>query len=83
MLIFLSRWWQMESLYRSNLKYSPDWVPRYLCFPDAGHLPRIGLAVWIAEGFVAWRGPATAPRSALAEVDSNTPDLDILSLIHI
>ena len=76
-LIFLSRWWQMESLYRSNLKYSPDWVPRYLCFPDAGHLPRIGLAVGIAEGFVAWRGPATAPRSALAEVDSNTPDLDI------
>ena len=26
-LLFFSRWWQLESLYRSNMKYQPEWVP--------------------------------------------------------
>ena len=25
--IFFSRWWQLETLYRSNMKYQPQWVP--------------------------------------------------------
>ncbi|MBW3084084.1 Lysylphosphatidylglycerol biosynthesis bifunctional protein LysX [Austwickia sp. TVS 96-490-7B] len=76
-LIFLSRWWQMESLYRSNVKYSPEWVSRYLCFSEAGQLPRIGLAVAIAEGFVPGAKPRRAGRGVLAWVASNAPDLDI------
>ena len=76
-LLFLSRWWQMETLYRSNLKYSPDWVPRYLCFRDGGSLPRIGLAVGVAEGFVDWRTSRGTPRSAVAQVDSNAPGLEV------
>jgi lysyl-tRNA synthetase class 2 len=52
-LQFLSRWWQLETLYRSNAKYGPEWVPRYLCFEDTATLPRVGLASAVAEGFVS------------------------------
>ncbi|HCS58401.1 MAG TPA: lysine--tRNA ligase [Gordonia polyisoprenivorans] len=51
-LMFGSRFFQMESLYRSNAKYLPDWQPRYLCFEDARMLPRAGLASIVTEGFV-------------------------------
>ncbi len=51
-LLFASRFWQLESLYRSNEKYHPEWVPRMLCYPDSSYLARIGLAVSIAEGFL-------------------------------
>ncbi|MEV6774888.1 bifunctional lysylphosphatidylglycerol synthetase/lysine--tRNA ligase LysX [Streptomyces syringium] len=53
LLLFFSRWWQLEALYRSNVKYNPEWHPRFLCYADAGALARIGLAAGIAEGFVA------------------------------
>jgi lysyl-tRNA synthetase class 2 len=53
-LVFLSRWWQLESLYRSNMKYQPEWVPRYLCLGERRVLLKVGLASAIAEGFVAW-----------------------------
>lgn len=51
-LVFFSRWWQLEALYRSNLKYQPDWEPRYLCFADNRELPKVGIASAIAEGFL-------------------------------
>ncbi|MEU2155265.1 bifunctional lysylphosphatidylglycerol synthetase/lysine--tRNA ligase LysX [Streptomyces sp. NPDC019396] len=53
LLLFFSRWWQLEALYRSNVKYQPSWYPRFLCYGDAGALARIGLASAIAEGFVS------------------------------
>ncbi|MGW1893615.1 bifunctional lysylphosphatidylglycerol synthetase/lysine--tRNA ligase LysX [Streptomyces sp. NPDC002004] len=53
MLLFFSRWWQLEALYRSNAKYRPQWYPRFICYGDAGSLARIGLASGIAEGFVS------------------------------
>ncbi|MFJ4483176.1 bifunctional lysylphosphatidylglycerol synthetase/lysine--tRNA ligase LysX [Streptomyces longwoodensis] len=52
LLLFLSRWWQLEALYRSNAKYRPEWFPRFLCYGDAAALARVGLASGIAEGFV-------------------------------
>jgi lysyl-tRNA synthetase class 2 len=52
-LMFFSRWWQLESLYRANAKYQPRWVPRFLAFDDARDLPKVGLAAVIAEGFLA------------------------------
>lgn len=64
-LVFLSRWWQMEALYRSNVKYNPEWVPRYMCFESPAALVRTSIASGIAEGFVPWidsddmRGHAT------------------------
>ncbi|MET8975747.1 bifunctional lysylphosphatidylglycerol synthetase/lysine--tRNA ligase LysX [Streptomyces sp. NPDC004539] len=52
LLLFFSKWWQLEALYRSNAKYRPAWYPRFLCYGDAGALARVGLASGIAEGFV-------------------------------
>ena len=47
-----SRLWQIESLYRANAKYLPDWQPRFLCFPSARDLPRIAIAALSAEAFL-------------------------------
>ncbi|MEU9332835.1 bifunctional lysylphosphatidylglycerol synthetase/lysine--tRNA ligase LysX [Streptomyces sp. NPDC048290] len=52
LLLFFSRWWQLEALYRSNAKYRPEWYPRFICWGEAASLARIGLASGIAEGFV-------------------------------
>ncbi|MFF7155450.1 phosphatidylglycerol lysyltransferase domain-containing protein [Streptomyces sp. NPDC008139] len=52
LLVFLSRWFQIESLYKFNAKFQPEWVPRFLVFPNSRDLPRIGFAIMQAEGFV-------------------------------
>ncbi|MFD4664674.1 phosphatidylglycerol lysyltransferase domain-containing protein [Streptomyces halstedii] len=52
LLIFLSRWFQIESLYKFNAKFRPRWEPRFVVFRKGGELPRIGLAALQAEGFV-------------------------------
>jgi len=51
LLVFLSRWWQIESLYRFNVKFRPDWQPRFLSFPSTRDLPRIAFAALEAEAF--------------------------------
>jgi lysyl-tRNA synthetase, class II len=52
LLLLASRWWQIESLYRANAKYQPEWVPRFVCFRRAAELPRVGLAALEAEAFI-------------------------------
>jgi lysyl-tRNA synthetase, class II len=52
LLLFASRWFQLESLYRSNVKYCPRWLPRFLCYEDVRDLAKVGLASGVAEGFV-------------------------------
>jgi lysyl-tRNA synthetase class 2 len=52
-LLFLSRWLQIESLYRFNAKFQPGWEPRFLVFPHTSDLPRIGLATLRAESLLA------------------------------
>lgn len=47
-----SRYWQLESLYRSNAKYQPRWQPRFLCFGEARDLPRILTAALRAESLL-------------------------------
>ncbi|NUT49981.1 MAG: bifunctional lysylphosphatidylglycerol synthetase/lysine--tRNA ligase LysX, partial [Saccharothrix sp.] len=72
---FASRFFQLESLYRSNAKYGPEWLPRYLCFARARHLARVGVAAGVAEGFVPslrslWRrGSSRALRYGTADTD--------------
>src|ERR1700712_3789878 len=51
-LTFASRFWQIESLYRSNARYLPRWTPRYLCYDSSLTLTRIALAAGEAEGFL-------------------------------
>jgi lysyl-tRNA synthetase class 2 len=46
----MSRWIQIESLFRFNAKFQPRWVPRYLVYPGVRELPRVGVAVFEAEG---------------------------------
>ncbi|MFH9011344.1 bifunctional lysylphosphatidylglycerol synthetase/lysine--tRNA ligase LysX [Streptomyces sp. NPDC017943] len=53
LLLFFSKWWQLEALYRSNAKYRPEWYPRFLCYAEAASLAKVGLASGIAEGFVS------------------------------
>ncbi|MGW7262816.1 phosphatidylglycerol lysyltransferase domain-containing protein [Streptomyces sp. NPDC054842] len=52
LLVFLSRWFQIESLYKFNAKFRPRWEPRFVVYRSSGELPRIGLAAMQAEGFV-------------------------------
>lgn len=51
-LSMASRYFQLESLYRSNAKYGPDWEPRFLCYSSARRLPRVGIVAGALEGFV-------------------------------
>ncbi|WP_037885600.1 bifunctional lysylphosphatidylglycerol synthetase/lysine--tRNA ligase LysX, partial [Streptomyces viridochromogenes] len=86
LLLFFSRWWQLEALYRSNAKYRPQWFPRFLCYGEAASLARIGLASATAEGFVSVptlhklrrKGhPRSGPRPATTE---GLPSLAALGL---
>ncbi|MCW2669869.1 MAG: putative rane protein with lysine transferase [Frankiales bacterium] len=53
-LLFVSRWFQIDSLYRFNAKFCPTWEPRYLCYPGPSAMPRVVLAALEAEAFIAW-----------------------------
>ncbi len=52
LLVFLSRWFQIESLYKFNAKFRPFWEPRFLVYPTARDLPRIGISALQAEAFL-------------------------------
>nr|WP_083466844.1 bifunctional lysylphosphatidylglycerol synthetase/lysine--tRNA ligase LysX [Kibdelosporangium sp. MJ126-NF4]CEL18853.1 L-O-lysylphosphatidylglycerol synthase / Lysyl-tRNA synthetase (class II) related protein found fused to membrane protein [Kibdelosporangium sp. MJ126-NF4]CTQ95343.1 L-O-lysylphosphatidylglycerol synthase (EC 2.3.2.3) / Lysyl-tRNA synthetase (class II) related protein found fused to membrane protein [Kibdelosporangium sp. MJ126-NF4] len=56
-----SRFLQLESLYRSNAKYGPDWEPRFLCYSRTRRLPKVGIVAGALEGFL----PTLQRRSGL------------------
>ena len=51
-LLFASKWSQIESMYRFNSKYRPQWLPRYLMFANSRDLARVSTAYLRAEGFL-------------------------------
>ncbi|MET7270368.1 phosphatidylglycerol lysyltransferase domain-containing protein [Streptomyces flaveolus] len=57
LLVFLSRWFQIESLYKFNAKFQPRWEPRFVVYRASADLPRIGFAAMQAEGFVTLTPP--------------------------
>jgi lysyl-tRNA synthetase class 2 len=57
LLVFLSRWFQIDSLYRFNAKFRPIWEPRFVCYPGGRDLPRIAIAMLEAEAFIVWPKP--------------------------
>ena len=61
-LIFASKWFQIESLYKFNAKFSPVWQPRFFVFPSTKDAPRIALAALEAEAFL------TLPRLTLRRI---------------
>jgi lysyl-tRNA synthetase, class II len=54
LLVFLSRWFQIESLYKFNAKFQPVWQPRFFVYPSLNDAPRIALAALEAEAFIVW-----------------------------
>jgi lysyl-tRNA synthetase class 2 len=54
LLVFASRWFQIESLYRFNAKFRPVWEPRFVCYATARDLPRVAVAALEAEAFLVW-----------------------------
>ncbi|MDP9115857.1 MAG: phosphatidylglycerol lysyltransferase domain-containing protein [Actinomycetota bacterium] len=52
LLVFASRWWQIESLYRFNVKFRPYWETRFISFPSTRDIPRIAMAALEAEAFI-------------------------------
>ena len=71
-LLRASRFWQIESLYRANAKYQPEWVPRFVCFAIAGDLPRVSVAALRAEAFLSV--PHLFPRRKDAASAHDLPD---------
>ncbi|WP_020495331.1 bifunctional lysylphosphatidylglycerol synthetase/lysine--tRNA ligase LysX [Sciscionella marina] len=67
-LRFFSRYFQLESLYRSSAKYAPTWIPRFLCYQKSRQLARVSLVAGMAEGFVP-----TRRRSLLAQPGNTDP----------
>lgn len=66
LLVFLSRWFQIESLYKFNAKFQPEWEPRFLVYPTARDLPRIGFAAMQAEAFITVGMPRLGRRGQRA-----------------
>ncbi|MGH3156467.1 MAG: bifunctional lysylphosphatidylglycerol synthetase/lysine--tRNA ligase LysX, partial [Streptosporangiaceae bacterium] len=57
LLSFASRFYQIETLYRSNQNYQPEWVPRFICYDPALSVMRAAIAAGTAEGFLPRLGP--------------------------
>ena len=54
LLLFASRWFQIESLYKFNAKFCPVWEPRFFVYPGGRDAPRIAIAALEAEAFLVW-----------------------------
>ena len=54
LLLFMSRWFQIESLYKFNAKFCPVWEPRFFVYPGGRDAPRIAFAALEAEAFLVW-----------------------------
>jgi lysyl-tRNA synthetase, class II len=53
-LLFASRWFQIESLYKFNAKFCPLWAPRFFVFSGTRDAPRAAIAALEAEAFLVW-----------------------------
>ncbi len=71
LLVFASRWFQIDSLYRFNAKFRPIWEPRFVCYPSGRDLPRIAIAMLEAEAFIVWPKPSVRRAARAVHLSSN------------
>jgi lysyl-tRNA synthetase class 2 len=50
---FMSNFFQVESLYRFNAKFDPEWQTRYVLYPKARDLPAVTWSALRAEKFIS------------------------------
>src|SRR6266571_632597 len=72
-LVFMSKWFQIESLYKFNAKFRPSWEPRFFVFPSTRDTPRIAIAALEAEAFLVW--PKLTPRALARKLGLSKPTL--------
>ena len=72
-LLFASRWFQIESLYKFNAKFCPVWVPRFFVFAGTKDAPRVAIAALEAEAFLVWPTPGGSPDRAQAWAGPHGP----------
>ncbi len=58
-MLVASRFWQLDSLYESNARYQPEWVPRYFCFLTFAEATPVIIAAGVLEGFLPQLGQRT------------------------
>jgi lysyl-tRNA synthetase, class II len=76
-LSLASRFFQLESLYRSNAKYGPEWEPRFLCYGRTRRLLKVSIVAGALEGFVPSPGPrALRLESVTADFLAKTREID-------
>ncbi|HEY6795807.1 MAG TPA: bifunctional lysylphosphatidylglycerol synthetase/lysine--tRNA ligase LysX [Kineosporiaceae bacterium] len=74
-LALASRFFQLESLYRSNAKYGPQWRPRFLCYSATRRLTRVGIVAGALEGFLPSRTPGKV-------LPTDTVDTQFVTEVH-
>jgi len=74
-LVFLSRWLQIESRYKSSARFCPAWVPRFFVYPGAGTIPRVAVAAVQAEALLA------RPAASLRRL-GGSPELRMTKVRH-
>ena len=72
LLLFATRNWQLESLYRSNAKYQPELAAPLHLLRVRLDLPRVGIAAGSAEGFLTGRPSCAADRREAAARGAST-----------
>jgi lysyl-tRNA synthetase class 2 len=76
----MSSFLQIETLWRFNAKYGPEWLPRYVVYDAAEHLVPVVLAILRAESLsevpVIGRMIAASDRRAHAASDALDTDAD-------
>jgi lysylphosphatidylglycerol synthetase-like protein (DUF2156 family) len=74
----MSSFLQIETLWRFNAKYEPEWLPRYVVYDTAEHLVPVVLSILRAESLsevpVIGRMIAASDRRAHAAVDGEGPE---------
>lgn len=58
-MLIASRVWQLDTLYESNARYQPEWVPRYFCYLTLAEVAPVIVAAGVLEGFLPQLGHRT------------------------